>query len=161
MATRDLRGTMIATLVAGVALTMLPLPASINAFRPDWVLMLLIYWSMRMPQRYSVGTAWLAGITLDVVQGTYLGQHALAMSFVVFLTVKFHLLMRMFPLLQLTLSVAGLVALYQFLLFWINGVAGISAPERVYWAPVLISLLAWPFVSMFMNGLTMRAPSRG
>lgn len=150
---------MIATLLAALALTMLPLPGVIEAFRPDWVLMLLIYWAMRMPHRYSVGTAWVVGIVLDVVQGTYLGQHALALSLVVFLTVKFHLLMRMFPLPQLTLSIVALVALYQFLLFWINGVAGITAPERVYWAPVLISILAWPFISMFMNGLTMRAQS--
>ena len=159
MASRNYRGTMVATVLAGIALTMLPLPEAFEPFRPDWVLMLLIYWAMRMPQSYSVGTAWVAGIIIDVVQGTYLGQHALAMSLVVFVTVKFHLLMRMFPLLQLTLSVAGLVALYQFLLFWINGVAGISAPERVYWGPVLVSFLAWPFVSMFMNGLTMRARS--
>ncbi len=157
MASRNSRGTMIATLLAGFALTMLPLPQSVEAFRPDWVLMLLIFWAIRLPQSYSVGTAWVAGIILDVVQGTYLGQHALALSLVVFLTVKFHLLMRMFPLPQLTLSVAGLVALYQFLLFWINGVAGISAPERVYWAPVLVSFVAWPLVSMFMSGLTLRA----
>ena len=161
MASRNLRGTMIATLLAGIALTMLPLPDAVEAFRPDWVLMLLIYWAMRMPHRYSVGTAWVAGIIIDVVQGTYLGQHALAMSLIVFLTIKFHLLMRMFPLPQLTLSVVGLVALYQFLLFWINGVAGISAPNSVYWAPVVITFLAWPFVSMFMNGLTMRAQSSG
>ena len=157
MASRNSRGTMIATLLAGFALTMLPLPQSVEAFRPDWVLMLLIFWAIRLPQSYSVGTAWVAGIILDVVQGTYLGQHALALSLVVFLTVKFHLLMRMFPLPQLTRSVAGLVALYQFLLFWINGVAGISAPERVYWAPVLVSFVAWPLVSMFMSGLTLRA----
>ncbi len=160
MASRSYRGAMIATLLAGFALTMLPLPQSIEVFRPDWILMLVIYWAIRLPQRYSVGTAWVAGIILDVVQGTYLGQHALALSLVVFLTVKFHLLMRMFPLPQLTLSVVGLVALYQFLLFWINGVAGISAPDRVYWAPVLIAFVAWPIASMFLNGLTMRSASR-
>lgn len=151
----------IATLLVGLMLTIMPLPEAIESFRPDWLALLIIFWAMQLPRTWSIGTAWFIGIILDVSYGTLLGQHALALCVVAFITVRFHLLMRVFPLSQLSATVFALLALYQFLLFWINGVAGISAPERVYWAPVLVAFLAWPVVSMFMNGLSMRSRSSG
>ena len=85
-----------------------------------------------------------------------LGQHALTMSLIVFITIRLHLQMRVFPLIQLTLTVMALLGVYQFLLFWINGVAGVSAPATVYWGPVITGTLLWPVLSMFMNGLRFR-----
>jgi len=82
-----------------------------------------------------------------------LGQHALALSVIVFITVRFHLLVRVFPLSQLTATVFALLALYQFLLFWINGVASVSAPLLTYWAPVVTGTLIWPFLYMFLSGV--------
>lgn len=147
---------MLTSVLLAIALTIMPLPASIEAFRPDWVVLMLIYWAIAAPEKYSVGTAWLIGIVMDVAQGTMLGQHALAMCLIVFVTIRFHLQMRVFPLTQLTLTVMALLAVYQFLLFWINGVAGVSAPSTVYWGPVVTGTLLWPALSMFMNGLRFR-----
>jgi len=65
-------------------------------------------------------------------------------------------LMRVFPLSQLTATVFALLALYQFLLFWINGVANISAPAISYWGPVITGTIIWPIVSMFLSGIRMR-----
>jgi len=150
------RLTMAITMIAAIALTMLPIPQPIAAFRPDWVLLLLIFWTLLTPDRYSVGTAWIAGIVVDVVQGTYLGQHALAMTAVVFVASKLHLQLRVFPLPQLTLVVAAMVSLYQFLLFWINGVAGVTAEAVVYWGPAVSAGLVWPFLYALLNGFVYR-----
>ena len=147
---------MLSSMLLALALTIMPLPASIETFRPDWVMLMLIYWAMAAPEKYSVGTAWLIGIVVDVAQGTLLGQHALTMCVIVFVTIRFHLQMRVFPLMQLTLVVMALLGVYQFLLFWINGVAGVSAPATVYWGPVITGTLVWPALSMFMNGLRFR-----
>ncbi len=147
---------MLMSVLAALALTIMPLPAAIEDFRPDWVMMMLIYWAMVAPQKYSVGTAWLIGIVMDVAQGTMLGQHALTMCLIVFVTIRFHLQMRVFPLTQLTLTVMAMLSAYQFLLFWINGVAGVTAPATVYWGPVITGTLIWPALSMFMNGLRFR-----
>ena len=147
---------MLTSVLLALALTIMPLPASIDSFRPDWVMLMLIYWALAAPEKYSVGTAWLIGIVMDVAQGTMLGQHALTMSLIVFITIRLHLQMRVFPLIQLTLTVMALLGVYQFLLFWINGVAGVSAPATVYWGPVITGTLLWPVLSMFMNGLRFR-----
>ena len=146
----------IISIIVALMLTLLPLPDSIDAFRPDFVILVLIYWAMMLPRTWSVGSAWIVGLLLDVAQGTILGQHALALCFIVFVTVRFHLLMRVFPMSQLTATVFALLALYEFLLFWINGVANISAPAISYWAPVITGTIIWPVVSMFLSGIRMR-----
>ncbi len=149
----------VVTLVVGLMLAIMPLPDMLRAFRPDWLALLLIFWAMQLPRTWSVGSAWIVGIVLDVSYGTLLGQHALALCVVVFITARFHLLMRVFPLSQLSMTVFALLALYQFILFWVNGVAGISAPAVSYWGPVVTGTLLWPFLYMFLSGVRFRAQS--
>ncbi len=147
----------IVTIVVALMLMVVPLPDWVEVLRPDWVALILIYWAMMLPRTWSVGSAWLTGLVLDVAQGTILGQHALALCFIVFVTVRVHLLMRVFPMSQMTATVFALLALYQFILFWINGVAGIPAPAIAYWAPVIGGAIMWPAVTMLLNGARMRA----
>ena len=147
----------IVSFVFGLMLTMMPLPDAADAFRPDWLAMLVIFWAMQLPRTWSVGSAWIIGIVLDASQGTLLGQHALALCCVAFITVRFHLLMRVFPIPQLTATVLPILAIYQFLLFWINGVAGVHAPSIAYWGPVISGTLLWPVVMMFLSGMRYRA----
>ena len=146
----------IATLLVGLMLTIMPLPESAESFRPDWMALLIIFWAMQLPRTWSIGTAWFIGIILDVSYGTLLGQHALALCVLAFITVRFHLLMRVFPLSQLSATVFALLALYQFLLFWINGVAGVTAQAVDYWGPVIAGTLVWPFLYMFLSGVRYR-----
>lgn len=145
------------TIIVSLMLMVVPLPDWAQHFRPDWVALTLIYWAMMLPRSWSVGTAWIVGLILDVAQGTILGQHALALCFIVFVTVRFHLLMRVFPTSQLTATVFSLLALYQFILFWINGVAGIDTPAISYWAPVISGTLIWPLVLLLLSGARARA----
>lgn len=140
----------IVSIVIALMLAIAPMPGWAEAFRPAWVILALIYWSMTFPSQYSIGAAWISGLALDVAQGTLLGQHALAVSIVIYITVKFHLQLRQFPLLQLMATVFALLALYQFILFWINGVAGISAPASTYWGPVIAGTIVWPLVSALL-----------
>lgn len=147
------------TLLVGLMLTIMPLPDAVEAFRPSWLALLMIYWAMQLPRTWSIGSAWIVGIVLDVSYGTLLGQHALALCVVTFATVRFHLLMRVFPMLQLSATVFALLALYQFILYWVNGVANVSAPSVAYWAPVITGTLVWPFLCMFLSGVRYRSRS--
>ena len=55
-----------------------------------------------------------------------------------------------------TVTVFALLALYQFILFWVNGVAGISAPIKAHWGPVLTGTLIWPLLFYFLSGIRYR-----
>ncbi len=145
------------TIIVALMLMVMPLPDWAEAFRPDWVALTLIYWAMMLPRTWSIVSAWIIGIVLDVAQGTILGQHALALSVIVFITVRFHLLMRVFPMQQLTATVFAILALYQFILFWINGVAGVDVPLVAYWGPVISGTVLWPFVVILLRSIRLRA----
>ncbi len=147
----------IISIIAALMLAIAPMPDWAEAFRPDWITMTLIYWSMNLPRSYGVGWAWVIGLVLDVAQGTLLGQHALALALVIYVTVTFHLQMRQFPTLQLSLTVCALLALYQFILFWINGVAGVNTPAVTYWGPVVVGTLIWPLLTLLFGGVRYRA----
>ncbi len=151
----------VACMVAALMLAIAPMPDWASPFRPDWVALTLIYWAMMLPRTYSVGTAWIVGIVLDVAQGTLLGQHAIALCFVVYIAVKFHLQFRVFPASQMSATVFAILAFYQFILFWINGVAGVYAPAVTYWGPVITGTLFWPLLTLFFGGVRYRTRPGG
>ena len=148
-------------IIASLMLTIAPMPEWAESYRPDWVALTLIFWAMLLPRTYSVGIAWVVGLIVDVAQGTLFGQHALALCFIVYITVKFHLQMRVFPVSQMTATVFAMLALYQFILFWINGVAGINAPAVTYWGPVVAGTVMWPLLSTLYGSIGYRSRSGG
>ncbi len=131
---------------AALMLAIVPLPAALVAYRPDWVPLVLIFWGLMAPERLGLLTAFAMGLALDTLSGALLGQHALAMVTVVYLSVRFHLLIRVFPVWQLSVTVFLLLAIYEFMLFWIDGVAGRSVPIIERWAPIVGGALVWPLV---------------
>jgi rod shape-determining protein MreD len=136
-----------------LALAVVPLPALVAPFRPDWVAVVLIYWSLAAPRRFSLLTAFWMGIALDTLTGALLGQHALALLLVVYLAEHFYLRVRVFPVSQTVLTVLILLSLYEFTLFWIDGVAGRTVPLIERWAPPLTGAAVWiVMVTMFGRG---------
>lgn len=144
-------------IIVALLLSIVPMPEWANPYRPDWVALTLIYWSMTLPRSYSVGTAWIVGIVQDIAYGTLLGQHALALSFITYITVKFHLQLRVFPMSQMTVTVFALLGVYQFILFWINGIAGIYADAATYWGPVAAGTVLWPILSLLFGSIRYRS----
>ncbi len=141
----------ILTLILALALTAAPLPPAVAPFRPDWVPLILIFWSLLAPERFGLLTAFWMGLLLDTLSGSLLGQHALALVVVIYLTIKFHLRIRVFPIWQLSMTVVLLLALYEFVLFWVDGVAGRTVPLTERWAPLVSSALVWPLIIAYLD----------
>jgi rod shape-determining protein MreD len=139
------------SLLLTLALAVLPLPPAIAAFRPDWVAVVLLYWSLMAPRRFSLMTAFWMGVALDTLSGSLLGQHALALLVIVYLAERFHLRLRVFPVSQIAVSVFLLLGLYQFLLFWIDGIAGRTVPLIERWAPPFAGTLVWLCISVVFD----------
>ncbi|MEY4767510.1 MAG: rod shape-determining protein MreD, partial [Pseudomonadota bacterium] len=60
-----------------MSLRIAPFPQLIRIFNPDWVLLVLIYWTLALPYRRGVLTAWGIGLLTDVLTGRLLGEYAL------------------------------------------------------------------------------------
>ena len=143
----------IASFAIALLLTMLPLPTWAQAFRPEWITLVLIYWCMALPGRVSIGWGWTAGLMLDVTLGNLLGLHALAMAIVAFLTIKLYQRIRVYPLGQQALAILVLVAMSQLLILWILGIIGATPGSWTYWLPSLSSAIIWPWVFVVMRGV--------
>ena len=134
------------TVLIALVLSVAPLPQAVDAFRPDWVAVVLLYWSLIEPRRYGLLSAFWLGLVLDTLSGSLLGQHSLALLVIVYLSQRFYLRIRTFPAAQVAALVIGLLGLYEFILFWVDGVAGRSVPVMERWAPVLTGGMLWLLV---------------
>lgn len=134
-------------LAGALALSVVPWPGLVNAFNPNWVVVLLIHLSLSDPRRIGLVGAFFAGLALDVMTGALLGQNAIALITVLFLCMRFHLRVRAFPVSQLAGWAALLIALYQFILFWIDGVIGRNVEPIERLAPIasgtLVLVVLW------------------
>lgn len=141
-----------------VALVLATMPLSEGAvqWRPLWVLLVLIYWCIALPERVGVATGFGMGLILDVLGGGLLGQNALAMTLVAYVARRMYLQLRVFPLWQQVLSVMLMAAAFQVVLFWIKGVAGQSPGSLAYWLPTLTSTLIWPPLVLLLRHLRTR-----
>lgn len=139
------------TLLMALVLAMLPMPDWTIWLRPAWVLMVLIYWAMNVPLRVSIGTAWFVGLIVDLLNGTLLGEHALAYTAVIYVVSRMHIRLRMYPMLQQGLSVGMFVLTYQFIIYCIQGFIGDLPSSRLYWLSSLTSMLLWPWLFVLLR----------
>jgi rod shape-determining protein MreD len=143
-----------ASLVLAAALTVVMLPAWVAFARPALLLMVMCYWSLMLNRRFGLLASWCIGLLLDVLSGSALGQHALAMVLCAFIVIKFNEFIRSYRIWQQALLFLPIFMLYEFILFWIDGLAGRSAEPLWRWAPVLSSTLLWPPLSFLLRRLS-------
>src|SRR5699024_646369 len=124
--------------------------------RPAWVALGVIYWQLHHPRHTGFLLSWCAGLLLDGLTSSALGEHALALIVVAFCTLKLARYLRDQPLWEQSLVILPLLVLYEFILFWVDGVLGRSAPMLWRWLPILSSILIWPFFSWILDNLTRR-----
>lgn len=139
--------------VAAMALAILPLPSFLEYWRPEWTTLVLIYWCMALPQRIGVGAGWLIGLVLDILRSGLLGQQALALAVVAYLTNEFHRRLRLFPLWQKALAVLLLVLIQEVIQLWIDGLSGQAVRPAITLLPVFASALVWPIVFIVLRRL--------
>ncbi len=131
----------ILTILFAMVLQLLPLPQVIELYRPEFVLMVLIYWSMALPNRVGIAAAWITGLFVDVLLGIPLGINALAYALVVYVIARFYLQLRQYPYWQQALIILALVLLAKLVNLMMS-----SHIEAVYLLlPALFSALLWPF----------------
>jgi rod shape-determining protein MreD len=145
------RTLLYASALVGLLLSVLPMPRLLEWLRPDFLLLVVIWFALMAPRAGGLLFAFVAGLFLDAFRGVVLGQHALAFVVVAYLVHRFHLRMRMFSLLQQSLFVFSLLALYQFALWWIDGITGHPVNDWARWLPVFTGTLLWPVLTGFLG----------
>jgi rod shape-determining protein MreD len=145
----------VSALVA-LLLSAVSLPRMVELLRPDFLLLVVIWFALMSPRSTGLLYAFCWGLLLDAFSGVLLGEHALAFVAVAFFVHHFHLRMRMFPWLHQSLVVLLLLWIYQFLVFWIDGVSGHPVNSWLRLLPGIGGALSWPLVSAVLGRLVRR-----
>jgi rod shape-determining protein MreD len=143
---------MLSALVA-LALAILPLPGAVDAFRPDFLVLVVFYWSIESPRAGGLALAFFAGLALDVIQGVVLGQHALALTLMAAWATHLRLRLRVFSVLSQCLTIFALLTGYQFILFWVDGATGNPVTNFSRWLAPVIGALIWPLMIGILSRL--------
>lgn len=135
----------VALVLTAVALPSLAPPA-FGWFRPQWAVLVLLFWVMTAPEAVGMVSAWVAGLLVDSLTGSLLGQHALTYVLIAWAGLSLHQRLRMYSGVQQTLivflTVLGAEVLAALLLRLVRGQALSFA---MLWTPV-VTALCWPLL---------------
>ena len=138
------------TFAIALLLELLPLPLGSNRWLPDFVGLLILYWSTNQPRRIGIGTTFLIGLLADVTSTGLFGQHALAYSISAYLILLRQRQLVMFNLGQQTLVVLVLMMGNQLIMALARWLTGATFPGISYFLPPLIGALLWPLLTKLM-----------
>ncbi|HTL50904.1 MAG TPA: rod shape-determining protein MreD [Steroidobacteraceae bacterium] len=149
-------GRVVALTILALAASVVPLPDAIELLRPDFVALTVLWFCLLSPRLLGLTYAWCAGLALDGFKGVLLGQHALTLTVIAYLASKLRLQVRAFPPLQQSAVILALLWLHEFLLFWLDGVAGHPVTDWRRWLSVPVGAACWPLITALYSRFASR-----
>lgn len=144
------------SLLAAAVLALVPLERSLSWWRPEWALLVLVYWTIALPHRVGMATAMLIGLLTDVSEGAPLGQNMLALTLVVTLARLMYRRLRVFTLAQQAAVIFVFAGLHQLITHWLHSAQGIGAAGLTFLLPAFTTALLWPCAAPALRGLRRR-----
>lgn len=121
--------------------------------RPDFVLLVVLYWLLRAPNICNIGTAWMAGLLVDLASGGLFGQNALAYALTAYFAVSYQRRLALFNIWQQASYVFALLLLTQITLLILKMFAGGEIPGWGYFLPSISGILLWQLVIFSRIGI--------
>jgi len=115
------------------------------------VVLAFFFLTLLRPEQVSLLLAWAMGLIEDILFGAVLGEHALALTVVVFLCLNLRRRMVFFPMWQQALIVAALVFIDISLVTFFEWLQGHHAPLLSLYLPVIVSSVFWLLLSLSFN----------
>lgn len=134
------------SIVVALVLQIMPMPAMADLYRPDWVVLVLSYWALALPNRVNVGVAFFTGLILDILLGTSIGVHSFAMSLTIYVLAANYKRLRNYSVWQQSIIIGIMVALYNLLIFWMQHLLTDIYFLFDYLWPVASSMVIWPWL---------------
>ena len=142
--------------VGALALAIIPLPSVLDVLRPDFLVLVVFFWSIESPRAGGLALAFFAGLALDVINGVVLGQHALALTLTAAWATHLRLRLRVFSILSQSLTIFALLTAYQFILFWVDGATGNPVTSFGRWLAPVVGGVLWPLLAGTLSRLRER-----
>lgn len=111
---------------------------------PDFVALVLVFWSLREPQMVGIGIAFALGLLMDIHSAALLGEHALAYSLLSYGAISLHRRLPWFSIRGRMLHLLPLFLFAQLTTLIIRLLLGAEFPGWFYFVPSLAATLLWP-----------------
>ncbi len=147
------------SLILAFVFLLLPWSGFALKIRPDFILLVIIFWLIRAPNLCNIGTAWFLGLFVDLATGGIFGQFALAYTITAFFAVTYQRRLVLFNHTQQLLYVFLLLIISQIVLLIIKTFSGAEALGWGYFLPSIIGVALWRIAVAF--GLNTGGRSRG
>jgi rod shape-determining protein MreD len=144
------------TLVFALLSMLVPLPTALEAFKPYWPALILLYWALESEHRVGLGLAFTVGLAADLLNGVVLGEQALRLCALTFIALRFRSRLRFFPMWQQALAVLALLLNDRILLLIVRLLAGDSLPPASWWISPFVGAALWPFLFLLLDDLRAR-----
>ena len=140
--------TILGSIAAALLLDFLPWKNV--ALVPDFLALVLAFWSVREPRLVGLGAGWLLGLLVDVGNGVLMGQHALAYSLLAFGAVTLSRRILWFTLWGQALHVLALLLFAQGVAALVRLAAGAEFPGWQLLVGPFLGAALWPLVSTLL-----------
>jgi rod shape-determining protein MreD len=122
---------------------LLPWSGFALTIRPDFMLLVIIFWLIRAPNLCNVGTAWFVGLFADLATGGIFGQYALAYTVTAFFAISYQRRLVLYNGTQQLVYVFLLLFTSQIILLILKTFSGAEFMGWTYFAPSFVGVFLW------------------
>lgn len=144
----QLRARLLLLFVAALILSILPLPEMMYAFRPPWVLLLVLYIEYFLPGSFKISSLLLVGLILDTLLSTVLGEHSFALLLVTWIASSKTRRFQFFSMMQQICLIGFFCLLYQTIISFTDALLGYNYSIISPVASSLIGMFFWPWIRL-------------
>ncbi|MDP9107974.1 MAG: rod shape-determining protein MreD [Pseudomonadota bacterium] len=146
------------SLIGAFLLNLLPWGGMIGV--PDFVAMVVIFWSIHQPRKVGIGVAFFMGLLMDVHDASLLGENALVYTLLSYLAIMIHRRVLWFPVRTQALHILPLLLVAQGVQMLIRLIITGKTPGLMFFITSLVSMVLWPVLSWLLLAPQRRAVDR-
>jgi rod shape-determining protein MreD len=145
------------SLIAAFLLNFIPWGGAIGV--PDFVALVLVFWSIHQPRKVGIGVAFAMGLLMDVHDSINLGENALAYTLLSYFAITIHRRVLWFHPLTQSLHVLPLFLFVQLVQMAVRLLVSSNAqfPGWLYFSESVVTTLLWPVATWLLLAPQRRA----
>lgn len=141
----------ITTVIFASVLTIYPLSYDASAWRPCFLMLVMLFWVLCQPTWCGIWFAFSLGIFYDLLIDAPLGQNAFAFVLIAFITRYLVREKRILTFLNLWFISLLVTVAYVLFIWLVHTLVGIDYSLMRRWPPIVSSFLFWPFLYFILR----------
>lgn len=143
--------SLVSIFIVALVMEIAPWPNGLQSFKPAWLVLVIAFWTLSIPNKVNIGSAFILGVVWDLVLGSIMGVHALVLSIFTYVLVKYHLILRNLSLWLQSLLIIAFVFAIRIAVFIVEL---LIHSATFHWQEIfgaLISGLLWPWLFLLFK----------